>query len=103
VLGCGVLTPEEQLLQRFFEASRLYDAAAIDKVATVMFNPATDGIVQDFHVTEVGPVEQRPERPLRRTVGVTAQVRSRNGTTSQRLLTATLERRAERWIIVAIQ
>jgi hypothetical protein len=103
LLGCGVLTPEEQLLQRFFEASRLFDAAALEKVATVVFNPVTDGIVQDFHVTAVSAVEPTAVGPLRRTANVTAQVRRRNGAESQRTLTATFERHADHWIIVAIQ
>src|SRR5688500_1355428 len=77
VAGCRVLTLEEQTLQRFFEASRLYDMAALEKVATVPFNPVTDGIVQDFAVVSVavsGDV---------RTVNVDAQVRGRTGTTQE--------------------
>lgn len=51
--GCGVLSLEEQILQRFFEASRLYDRVALEKVAApgIVFNPVTDGVVEDFTVT----------------------------------------------------
>jgi hypothetical protein len=90
--GCGVLTLEEQLLQRFFEASRLYDAAAVEKVATVVFNPVSDGIVQDFAVASVDASADR------RVVTVDAQVRRRTGTAPERL-TVIMERRGGRWLI----
>ena len=96
VAGCRVLTLEEQTLQRFFEASRLYDMAALEKVATVAFNPVTDGIVQDFAVSSVevsGDV---------RTVSVDAQVRGRTATTQERLQ-VTMERRGQRWLITGIR
>jgi len=90
--GCGVLTLEEQVLLRFFEASRVYDMAAVEKVATLAFNPVTDGIVQDFVVSAVDAAADR------RTVTVDAQVRRRGGTTAERLI-VTMERRAGRWLI----
>jgi hypothetical protein len=93
--ACGVLTTEEQLLQRFFEASRLYDSAALEKVSTVVFHPVTDGIVQDFAVTGVDGTDAL------RTVTLTAQVRTADGRVTPQTLVATLERR-ERWVIIAI-
>lgn len=94
--ACGVLTPEEQLLQRFFEASRLYDAVAARKVATVVFHPITDGIVQDFAITKVDGDGSS------RTVTVAAQVRRGSGTATAETLVVTLERR-DGWIITGIR
>jgi hypothetical protein len=93
--ACGVLTLEEQLLQRFFEASRLYDMAAVEKVATVVLNPVTDGIVQDFTVTKVEGNDSK------RTVTVSAQLRTSDGRVAARTLVVTLEHR-DRWLITAI-
>lgn len=93
--GCGVLTPEEQVLQRFFEASRLYDKAAVEKVATVIVNPLADGIVQEFAVTGVAASGDR------RVVSVEAEVRRPPGTTREHL-TVTMERRNDRWLIIGI-
>ena len=93
--ACGVLSLDEQVLLRFFEASRVYDRAALEKVATVAFNPMTDGIVDAF---TVAGVEASPDR---RVVTVDAQVRRRSGTTAERL-SVTMERRAGRWLITGI-
>ncbi len=95
VAACGVLSLEEQVLLRFFEASRVYDKAALEKVATVAFNPVTDGIVDDFAVAGV------EESADRRVVTVDAQVRRQSGTTAERL-TVTMERRAGRWLITGV-
>jgi hypothetical protein len=94
--ACGVLTLEEQLLQRFFEASRLYDTAAVEKVATVMLNPVTDGVVQDFTVTDVEGNDST------RTVTVAAQLRTSDGRIAATTFIVTLEHR-ERWLITAIR
>ena len=95
VAACGVLTLEEQLLRRFFEASRLYDMAAVEKVATVVFNPVSDGIVQDFRVA--GVVESGD----RRVAAVDVRVRRRQVITEERLQ-VTIERRAGRWLITGV-
>jgi hypothetical protein len=56
---CGSSSPEEQLLTNFFRASRVRDNATLSNIATVAFNSRTDGTVQDFEVTNVGPEERR--------------------------------------------
>src|SRR6476620_5085169 len=50
---------EQQLLTNFFRASRVRDNATLSNIATVQLNPRTDGIVQDFTVTTIGPEEKR--------------------------------------------
>ena len=59
VMSCGGATPEEQLLTNFFRASRVRDNATLSNIAAVQFNPRTDGSVQDFEITTVGPEERR--------------------------------------------
>ena len=46
-VGCGP-RPEEPLLGEFFNASRLRDRTALQKIATTIFDPARDGIVTGF-------------------------------------------------------
>jgi len=59
VTFCSSASPEQQLLNNFFRASRVRDNATLSNIATVEFNPRTDGTVQDFKVVTVGPEERR--------------------------------------------
>ena len=52
VLGCAH-DAERALLNQFFAASRLRDLTALRKIATVVFEPATDGIVTSFEILGV--------------------------------------------------
>jgi len=60
--SCGGTTPEQQLLTNFFRASRVRDNATLSNIATVQFNPRSDGSVQDFKITSVAPEERRTLR-----------------------------------------
>lgn len=95
--GCGVRSVDEQLLQRFFDASRVYDRVALDKVAApgVVYNPVTEGVVDDFTVVNV------VESDGRRTVRVDATVRVA-GSTRRQALQAVVERRDARWRIASL-
>lgn len=55
--------PEEQVLTRFFEASRSLDGTLLHRLSTVVFNPRTDGSVQKFDVTDIGPERRSPLTP----------------------------------------
>src|SRR5688572_7704874 len=94
--GCGVLSLEEQLLQRFFEASRTFDRVALEKVASsgVVYNPVTEGVVDDFTVVDV------VESGGRRTVRVDATVRA-DGSTRRQALQAIMEPRDGGWRITS--
>lgn len=59
VSACGSAPPEQQLLTNFFRASRVRDNATLSNIAAVQFNPRTDGSVQDFEITSVGPEQRR--------------------------------------------
>jgi hypothetical protein len=96
VIGCGVLSPDEQLLTDFFEASRLHDTSTVSRMSSVTLNPRTDGIVQDFEV------EDASDDGAGRRVWVRATVRQPDGAVAERLLVFTLVRRNDRWFITNI-
>jgi hypothetical protein len=96
--GCGVLSPEEQILTKFFEASRLHDTTVVARMSEVTFNPRLDGVVQDFHVETVEEAEDgQSER-----VTVQAQVRGPDAQVTARTLVFTLQRREGRWFITSL-
>ena len=92
-VACGVLSPEEQLLTDFFEASRLYDTTVMARLSAMPFNPRTDGIVDSFAVERLDRVGERSR------VTVAAQLRSFDGRIAPRQLVFTLTRRDGRWFI----
>jgi len=57
--GCAGTSPEEQLLTTFFRAARVRDNATLANIATVQFNPRTEGSVQSFEVTNLGAEQRR--------------------------------------------
>jgi hypothetical protein len=57
--ACGS-SPEQQQLQKYFQASRLRDNATLANIATVSFSPTEHGTVQSFDVVNAGPEERRP-------------------------------------------
>ena len=85
-------------MQRFFEASRTFDRVALEKVASsgVVYNPVTEGVVDDFTVVDV------VESGGRRTVRVDATVRM-GGSTRRQALQAILEPRDNGWRITSLR
>jgi hypothetical protein len=59
--SCGS-SPEQELLQKYFQASRMRDNQTLSNFATVSFSPSQEGIVQKFTVTSVGEEQRRPLR-----------------------------------------
>ena len=96
--ACGVASREEQTLLRFFEAARTLDSTEIAKYATVGFNPRSEGVVQTFTVTAIGP-----EREAAKDVTIEAVVRAPTGTTERRGLRVTFQKIEDRWIITGLQ
>ena len=96
--ACGLVSPEEQTLLRFFEAARTLDRTEIAKYATVGFNPRSEGVVQTFTVTAIGP-----EREAAKDITIEAIVRDPDGTTVRRGLRVTLQKTETRWIITGLQ
>jgi hypothetical protein len=92
-----VLSLEEQLLRRFFEASRLYDRVALEKVAApgVAYNPVTEGVVGEFTVDDV--IEDGNRRTLQATADVTAPSGRR-----RQLMRVVIERGDAGWRITSL-
>jgi hypothetical protein len=59
-LAACAATPEEQVLVRFFAACRALDSTLLNRLATVTFNPRTDGSIQTFTVTERSGEQRAP-------------------------------------------
>jgi hypothetical protein len=55
---------EQSIVAQFFSASRLRDNTSLDNIATVIFDPRTQGSVTTFTVANVTP-EQRKALPLK--------------------------------------
>ena len=92
--ACGVLSPEEQLLTDFFEASRLYDTSVMARLSATPLNPRAAGIIDSFEVERVDHTTDQQER-----VTVAARVRTFDGKVNSRRLVFTLTRRDGRWFI----
>ena len=85
------------LLRRFFELSRVRDRTLLAGIATVVFEPARDGIVQNFELTNT-----QTSGSTKR-VALDAEVRAFDGTVVRKPLTATLEYIDGHWIVTAIK
>jgi hypothetical protein len=106
--GCGP-RPEEPVLAEFFNASRLRDRTALQKIATTIFDPARDGIITDFTVERVD-AHQAGGR-VTEDVSISAPVKPLEGPTVEKQLVVTLEKDATgtrsgvpgRWIVTAFR
>lgn len=58
--ACSSASPEQQVLIDFFRASRLHDNTTLANIATISFDPRTDGSVQKFSIASIGSERRRP-------------------------------------------
>jgi hypothetical protein len=58
--ACSGYSGEQQILRKYFQANQLRDQSTVGNVATVEFDPMTDGTVQGFSVTGVSEERRRP-------------------------------------------
>jgi len=93
-----VLSQEEQLLTRFFEAARLHDTVVMAKYATVTFNPIAEGVVHNFDVQGIEPIDDASKR-----VSVVAELRRPDGQMARRTLEVTMRRERDRWMITEVR
>ncbi len=84
---------ERALLNQFFAASRLRDLTALNKIASVVFEPARDGIVTTFEIVQMKAVPGPDGAPESEAVSISAPVRLPDGQTVTKTLVVTLERR----------
>ena len=75
IAGCGLRIADRVLIEQFFAASRLRDLTALSKFSTVVFEPATDGIVTSFDIVEVAAASSSDVK----TVLIAAPVRLPDG------------------------
>jgi hypothetical protein len=104
-------TGERTLLTQFFAASRLRDLTALHNFSTVVFEPATDGIVTGFDVLRIAAVPSPDGRLVSKNVLISASVRAPDGRTAVKAFTVTMTlgvpgsdpRRWDGWTITAIK
>jgi hypothetical protein len=101
--GCGWTPGDEQVLTEFFERSREFDRTRLAEVATVVFDPKVDGVVERFDVVNRGSDERSSPDRVTRQLTVQASVRSPAGRTSPRTLRVTLEWRDDGWLVTRVK
>jgi hypothetical protein len=106
--ACGP-RPEQAVLAEFFNASRLRDRTALQKIATTIFDPARDGIITGFTVRRIEAHEAGGR--VTQDVSISAPVKPIDGPTVEKQLVVTLEKDAagirsgvpDRWIVTAFR
>ena len=89
--------PEQALLDQFFQASRLRDLTALERVSTVIFEPRQDGTVVSYTIISIRRTGDDSEEVL-----VNALVRLPSGSEQQRPLVVTLKRTKDQWMVAAV-
>jgi hypothetical protein len=108
--GCSS-AEERTLLGQFFAASRLRDLTAVRNVATVAFEPATDGIVTSFEIMRINVVQASEGQATVKDVLISAPVKLFDGRTVPRTFVVTMQRglpgsdqsRSGGWMITAFK
>ncbi len=98
--GCSPRA-EEPVLGAFFHASRLRDRTALQKLATVSFEPAVDGIITGFEITGVST--RRERGGATKDVAISAPVTMMSGQVIEKRLVVGIQQVDGRWIVVAIR
>jgi hypothetical protein len=83
---------ERTLLMQFFAASRLRDLTALRKFSTVVFEPASDGIVTSFDISGMTAVQGADGAPMSKDVSISAPVRLPDGRTVLKTFVITMAR-----------
>jgi hypothetical protein len=101
--ACGWTPADEQVLIQFFELSRIYDRTRLADLATVVFDPRTDGIVDRFEIVGRGGRQQVSPERVRMEVTLSADVRSPGGRVTARTLVVMMEQRDGRWMVTGFR
>lgn len=59
VIGCS-RPPEQQFLTQFFRAARGRDNTTVGRMSAVEIDPRTQGSIEDFEITNIGPETRTP-------------------------------------------
>ncbi len=102
--GCSGAA-EHALLGEFFSASRLRDNTALARLATVRFEPTTQGIITTFDIVGVTGERRQPgSTTVSKDVAVSAPVKLPNGEVVTKVLVVTMQRDSKSgWIVSAIR
>ena len=92
MLACARHGAEHLLLEQFFNASRLRDLTALQRIATVVFEPIEQGTVTQFTITNVVEQAGGNGQAASKQVTVSAPVRLPNDQTVQKTLSLVLQR-----------
>ena len=90
--ACARHGAEQVLLDQFFNASRLRDRTALQKISTVILEPLEQGAVTTFTITDVVDLEGPDGLVQSKQVNVSAPVRLPDGRTAQKTLSVVLGR-----------
>jgi hypothetical protein len=90
--ACARHGAEQVVLEQFFNASRLRDRTALQKISTVIFEPVQQGTVTAFAIKNVADVEAPDGKVTSRQVTVSAPVRLPNGQTAEKMIIVILQR-----------
>ena len=103
--ACVRYGAEQLLLEQFFNASRLRDRTALQKISTVILEPLDHGAVTTFTITDVVVLEAPNGIVRSKQVNVSAPVRLPDGRTVQKTLNVILQRgdqEAAPWMVTGI-
>jgi len=89
------------VLQKFFTAASAGDRAALTPLATITFDPQSDGVVTNFEITSVTPEEKIGDR-VTKNVTLTAPVKLPNGQVVDKKLAIAMERRGDQWVLTGL-
>ena len=96
---------EQLLLDQFFNASRLRDRTALQKISTIILEPLEQGAVTTFTITNVVDLAGPDGEVQSKQVNVSAPVLLPDGRTVTKTLNLILQRgdrTAARWIVTGI-
>ena len=106
VTACVRHGAEQLLLDQFFNASRLRDRTALQKISTVILEPLEQGSVTTFTITDVVVLEAPDGVVQSKQVNVSAPVRLPDGRTVQKTLNLILQRgdrqAAASWMVTGL-
>lgn len=90
--SCARHGAEQLLLEQFFNLSRLRDLTALQRIATVAFEPLEQGMVTQFTITSVVEQVGGDGQTASKQVTISAPVHLPNDQTVQKTLSLVLQR-----------
>jgi hypothetical protein len=90
--SCASHGAEQLVLEQFFNASRQRDLTALQRIATVVFEPLEQGTITEFTITSVVDQPGGDGQIASKQVTVSAPVRLPAGPTARKTLSLVLQR-----------